>query len=147
MVKTLAIHTDYSHPNRFMFGRLASYAGSMGALARAYLVVIIETPPRMLSLWNGPCLYRLWVLGSRVSFWVLHPTRDRKRCRSVQHQGCSVLSRLHGTSQRSLSGVAHRTSGICRGSLPLTHIQRHLHTPCPNTICWRMTSCEGIEIQ
>ena len=35
-----------------------------------------------------------------------------------------MLSRLHGSSQRSLPGVGHRTSSRYRGSLPLTHIQR-----------------------
>ena len=59
-------------------------------------------------------------------------------------------SRLHETSQRSLSGVAHHTSSRSRGSLPLTHIQRQctleLHVVSEHGLSDKLlknTYCEG----
>ena len=57
------------------------------------IMVIIETHPNAVP-YEMVHVYFYYQFQRDVPFRELHPKRDRERCNSVQHQDCSVLSRL-----------------------------------------------------
>ena len=100
-------------------------------------VVIIEIPPRMLfsMKWHmSTSVYEFQRDMSHSKCCIPSETGSGVVMYSIETY--SVLSRLHGTSRKSLPRVAHPTSSRCRGSQPLIHIQRQstlelsMHTPC-----------------